>query len=331
MSSKVTNGVKQGGVLSPLLFTVYIDELLLGLKNSSYGCHIGHIFCGALGYADDVVLLAPTASALRKMLHICEEYSSKYNVTFNTSKTKLIVCTPDQSHYHPDIKLEGQSIDETKSEKHLGYPIGNITQGEIMQQAINDFLIKVNMVKSHFKLLPHDIMYNLLKTYCMPLYGSPLWDYSAKEVDRFYTTWRKAIRNILYLPNTTYKNLLHLICSDIPVKEQLYLHFISFYRNLINSENILTNLCARLAEAGSGSCVSNSVTVIAEHVKIARHHLCKYQHNYENLTDEGDTQVTASIIRDLLYIRYMYLFVPPDTFLLNLDECKFAIYSLCTI
>ena len=36
------NGVKQGGVLSPILFTVYIDELLLRLQSSGYGCMIGH-------------------------------------------------------------------------------------------------------------------------------------------------------------------------------------------------------------------------------------------------------------------------------------------------
>ena len=37
----VTNGVKQGGVLSPLLFIVYFDELITRLKNSGIGCNIG--------------------------------------------------------------------------------------------------------------------------------------------------------------------------------------------------------------------------------------------------------------------------------------------------
>ncbi len=49
----VSNGVKQGGVLSPILFTVYVDELLRILENARLGCHIGHIFGGAVGYADD--------------------------------------------------------------------------------------------------------------------------------------------------------------------------------------------------------------------------------------------------------------------------------------
>ena len=61
----VNNGVKQGGVLSPVLFCVYIDGLLMSLYRAGLGCHIGHMFVGALAYADDLVLLAPTPRAMR--------------------------------------------------------------------------------------------------------------------------------------------------------------------------------------------------------------------------------------------------------------------------
>ena len=60
---KVTNGVRQGGVLSPRLFSVYVDELLERLKINGAGCHIGHHFIGALGYADDIVLLCQIGRA----------------------------------------------------------------------------------------------------------------------------------------------------------------------------------------------------------------------------------------------------------------------------
>jgi len=50
------NGVKQGAVLSPILFCFYIDALLLLLKKAGFGCYIGAHFVGALDYADDIVL-----------------------------------------------------------------------------------------------------------------------------------------------------------------------------------------------------------------------------------------------------------------------------------
>ena len=60
----VTNGVKQGGVLSPILFGVYLDKLLYIFRMKGVGCHIGHVFFGALAYADDIIILALTRHAL---------------------------------------------------------------------------------------------------------------------------------------------------------------------------------------------------------------------------------------------------------------------------
>ena len=74
---RVSNGVKQGGILSPVLFTVYIDELLITLQSSGLGCYIGNNFMAALGYADDVILITPTVSALKQMLNLCDKFAYK--------------------------------------------------------------------------------------------------------------------------------------------------------------------------------------------------------------------------------------------------------------
>ena len=68
---RVSNGVRQGGVLSPVLFSVYINGLLCTLQESRVGCHLGCDFVGGVCYADDIALLAPSPSALRMMLSIC--------------------------------------------------------------------------------------------------------------------------------------------------------------------------------------------------------------------------------------------------------------------
>ena len=62
----IKNGVRQGGVTC--LFGIYIDGLLDELKYLGIGCYIGQHFCGAAGCVDDIILLCPTSSIMRKLL-----------------------------------------------------------------------------------------------------------------------------------------------------------------------------------------------------------------------------------------------------------------------
>ena len=69
---KLTNGTRQGSVLSPILFAVYLDGLLVALQELGVGCHVAGVWFGAACYADDLILLAPTRTALSMMLKLCD-------------------------------------------------------------------------------------------------------------------------------------------------------------------------------------------------------------------------------------------------------------------
>ena len=67
-SLDVSNSVKQGGVISPLLFSCYIDTLFSQLQLSGLGCqcHVGTSYDGAFGHADDIALEAHSMQYLKK-------------------------------------------------------------------------------------------------------------------------------------------------------------------------------------------------------------------------------------------------------------------------
>ena len=95
---------------------------------------MGSNFVGALAYADDIVLLAPSASALRKMLAICDNYAQDYHVEFNANKSKCLVLLPSSRRFFSDFLhhciffIGGKPIEFVDSFSHLGHLITNTLQ-----------------------------------------------------------------------------------------------------------------------------------------------------------------------------------------------------------
>ena len=79
---------KKGGVLSVISFTLYLDKLLIRLKNSNIGCSINGCYTGALLYADHITLSScPSIRGLNRMLEICNSFTAEHNHIFITKKS----------------------------------------------------------------------------------------------------------------------------------------------------------------------------------------------------------------------------------------------------
>ncbi len=308
MPFNVSNGVKQGGVLSPILFGIYIDELLSRLKTAGYGCHIGNVFVGALGYADDIVLLVPTIAAANKMLEVVRTFSLQYNVKFNPDKSKHVFFGKN-GPTRSCLVLAGADIELCKHSIHLGVPFGeNI--GELqMTQLIADFTKRVNCTIGTFGKAHSEVKYKLFKAYCMSLYGCSLWDLSSKHVDRFYVAWRKSIRRLLLLPARTHNALLPIICNDKSVDAQVHSRFVSFMCAVLNSSNQCVRICGQLSLGGSRSNVCNSINYVCQKYKVNKYSLsqtgavraCISAHA-ETVNSRGDL-ITAGCVKDLIVLR----------------------------
>merc|ERR1711888_146635 len=78
----ISNGVKQGAIISAPLFAIYIDPLISKLNAAKQGCYIGNICANAFAYADDIVILSPSCSALRELIAICEYMANELEIKF---------------------------------------------------------------------------------------------------------------------------------------------------------------------------------------------------------------------------------------------------------
>ena len=70
----ISNGVRRGGILSPVLFSIYMDDLSVLLSQSGIGCHIEGLCINHVFYADDLCLMAPCAIALQEHLYMHTDY-----------------------------------------------------------------------------------------------------------------------------------------------------------------------------------------------------------------------------------------------------------------
>ena len=123
------------------------------------------------------------------------------------------------------LNIDGYIV-QILNEKHLGNILGPKCNSNIITERVNDFYVKVNMILFHFMHAHSHIRYTLLKSYCMALYGSQLWDFQSKVMEAFYVPWRKSVRRILGVQPTTHCKYLHYIADDRYIKVQLHMRFV---------------------------------------------------------------------------------------------------------
>ena len=96
MSSKfqVTNGVRQGGVLSPLLFDVYVNELSELLNKSGIGGNLGGTRINHMLYADDICIVSLSSSGLQHLLNICSDYCERHDLRLMPKNLCACISVP---------------------------------------------------------------------------------------------------------------------------------------------------------------------------------------------------------------------------------------------
>ena len=119
----IPSGTKQGGIISPNLFSLYINDIATMLRKHGVGCHFIDIFVACILFADDMALLAPSRSALQKMIDLCSEFCRKFCLSFNVKKSKVMVFGKSSKDSLMPLTLNGSNMDYVNEWKYLGTTI----------------------------------------------------------------------------------------------------------------------------------------------------------------------------------------------------------------
>lgn len=88
---KVFNGVRQGSILSSLLFNVFMDDPSKRLSDYGKGCVVDGTIINHLMYVDDLVIFCPYSTGLQQLLRVCSQYGSEFDITYNAKKSNLLI------------------------------------------------------------------------------------------------------------------------------------------------------------------------------------------------------------------------------------------------
>ena len=116
----ITKGVRQGGILSAHLFSIYIDSILKEISNEPYGCYLGINRINIQAYADDMVIFCPSAGGLRHLLAKFSSLAYQHNLVINNSKTKVMIIDNKRMPHDSSIfQLDNQRLELVSSYKYL--------------------------------------------------------------------------------------------------------------------------------------------------------------------------------------------------------------------
>ena len=213
-----SNGIKQGSVASPILFTVYIDELLQRLEKSKIGCHVGHEYFGALGYADDLTLLCPSITGLQSMVDICTTFAKEFDIKFNPDKSVCLAFTKYQLGTRDyNITIDGKKLKWQNNVLYLGnYLNSDLNDDMDIHKKKCVFIGRSNQVITDFRSIQRNICSRLFNTYCCYYNGAEAWDLRNKSLNGINVAWNKAIRRIWGLPRNSRTFMLPSIGENVP-------------------------------------------------------------------------------------------------------------------
>ena len=178
-----TQGVKQGCILSPLLFNIFLSDFQKDIEkeeNEPIDIAPGDPM-GCIIWADDILLLSKSELGLSNMLKTLKTYTEKNGMSINLDKTKVMIFNKNGRHIRKSFPYGENKIESTRQYKYLGLlitPSGEINSGlkDLKDRALKAFMKvkkKMGLLFQKFPLVSLKVFETLVRP--ILLYASDFW------------------------------------------------------------------------------------------------------------------------------------------------------------
>ena len=338
---KIRNGVRQGAVLSPILFNFYTSELAKILDNGGQGCgaRISGYYHGLFGYADDLGLLSNDRESMQEMLDKTASYAEKHNIIFSTndivekSKTKSMIFGFGKQEDNPEnLVLNGKKLPWVEKIKYLGTVITNksvILETDIEIKRAN-FVDNVNSLRQQFHWAHPAVMSQINHIYNGSIYGANLYPIRCHSFKLLMNSFTRSSRIIWNVPHDTHRYIAenlaggHLITSILS-------NMIGFYGRLVNSMKPPVRNLMKMSMGDMRTVTGiNCKTLRDEGIHVG---LINQNENFEDIDRKQfrqkykfapippEEEYRVGILNDLLGMRSRYSYFEDNQFLSDDIEC----------
>ena len=178
----VSSGVKQGCVISPTLFGIYVNDLAEEIKALQCGIDLGDRHVSIMLFADDIALISDTEEKLQQMLDCLKDWCTKWRMSLNMSKTKVVHYRhSSMEHSKYEFKFRGETIEMNKKYKYLGLWLDeHLNMVETVKPLAASAGRSLGCLMSKFHLvggMTHDVFTHLYDSMVAPVlnYGAGIW------------------------------------------------------------------------------------------------------------------------------------------------------------
>ena len=239
----ITNGVRQGSILSPHLFKVYVDDLSVTLNSLMIGCSVSDFIINHIMYADDLVLISPSSAGLKILLNVCHQFGVQNDIKFNSNKSAILPFLPESKKKFrvPPFELNKDPVPIVDNFRYLGHVLSSDCSDDLdIQRQRKKIYAQGNSILRKFHMCSIEVKVVLFKTYCTSLYTAHLWtNYSNLSINNFYIAYHNVMKLFMGLPKREHNRPL-CVHYDIPFGPALLRNLIyRFMCRLNESQNVI--------------------------------------------------------------------------------------------